>query len=193
MLVSSRPEHAEAFRFAQKCSGGVPSPFECFLVLRGIKTLAVRMERHESNARAIATYLHGHPKVSRVLYAGLPDHPGYDIQKRQAKGFGSMISIEMGSLSAAREVLERVRVFSLAESLGGVESLISHPATMTHASVEPERRRRLGITEGMVRLSIGIEDLDDLMADLDQALSGVSTSTARTVERTSEKLQPAPC
>jgi cystathionine beta-lyase/cystathionine gamma-synthase len=192
MLVSSRPEHAEAFRFAQKCSGGVPSPFECFLVLRGLKTLAVRMERHESNARAIATYLHGHPKVSRVLYAGLPDHPGYDIQKRQAKGFGSMISIEMGSLSAAREVLERVRVFSLAESLGGVESLISHPATMTHASVEPERRRRLGITEGMVRLSIGIEDLDDLMADLDQALSGVSTSAVR-ANLASEKLQPTPC
>ncbi len=193
MLVSSRPEHAEAFRFAQKCSGGVPSPFECFLVLRGLKTLAVRMERHESNARAIASYLSGHPKVSRVLYAGLPDHPGYDIQKRQARGFGSMISIEMGSLGAARELLERVRVFSLAESLGGVESLISHPATMTHASVEPERRRRLGITEGMVRLSVGIEDLDDLMADLDQALSGVLTSTVKTADLASEKLQPAPC
>jgi cystathionine beta-lyase/cystathionine gamma-synthase len=196
MLVSSRPEHAEAFLFAQKCSGGVPSPFECFMVLRGLKTLAVRMDRHESNARAIAHYLDGHPKVKRVLYAGLPDHPGYEIQKRQARGFGSMITIDMGSLGAARALLERVRVLSLAESLGGVESLISHPASMTHASVEPERRRRLGITEGLVRLSIGIEDLDDLMADLDQALAGVEadTASAESIERVeSEKLQPASC
>jgi cystathionine beta-lyase/cystathionine gamma-synthase len=195
ILVSSRPEHAEAFRFAQKCSGGVPSPFECFLVLRGLKTLAVRMERHEANARAIADFLDGHPKVMRVLYAGLPNHPGHELQNRQARGFGSMITVDMGSREAAAQLLGRVRVLSLAESLGGVESLISHPASMTHASVEPERRRRLGITEGLVRLSIGIEDLDDLMADLDQALAGVETAGELDFEAQakSARLEPAPC
>jgi cystathionine beta-lyase/cystathionine gamma-synthase len=173
ILVSSRPEHAEAFAFAQKSTGGVPSPFECFLVLRGIKTLAVRMERHESNARRIAEYLAGHRKVQRVLYPGLPDHPGYEIQKRQACGFGSMITLDMGSIEAAKAVLRRVRVMSLAESLGGVESLISHPATMTHASLPPEERQRLGILDSLVRISVGIEDVGDLLADLDQALAGV--------------------
>lgn len=186
MLVSSRPEHAEAFLFAQKCSGGVPSPFECFMVLRGLKTLAVRMERHESNARAIVDFLTRHPNVKRVLYAGLPEHPGHEVQKRQARGFGSMITVDMGSLEAARAVLERVRLFSLAESLGGVESLISHPASMTHASVEPERRKALGITEGLVRLSVGIEDLDDLLADLDQALARLDESAVMESESLEE-------
>ncbi|HZF08469.1 MAG TPA: cystathionine gamma-synthase [Thermoanaerobaculia bacterium] len=189
MLVSSRKEHAEAFAFAQKCSGGVPSPFECFLVLRGLKTLPVRMERHEQNARAIAGYLVRHPKVKRVLYAGLTDHPGYEIQKRQASGFGSMITFDMGSLEAAGQLLRQVRLLSLAESLGGVESLISHPASMTHASVEPERRRKLGITDGLVRISVGIEDLDDLLADLDQALAGVEENAALATLET-EALQP---
>src|SRR5262245_31266072 len=140
LMVSSRPEHAEAFAFAQKSAGGVPSRFACFVVLRGIKTLAVRMERHEANARRIAAFLVEHPKVERVLYPGLPDHPGHEIQKRQATGFGSMISIDMGTPEAAAALLARMRVFSLAESLGGVESLISHPATMTHASLPPEER-----------------------------------------------------
>jgi cystathionine beta-lyase/cystathionine gamma-synthase len=188
MLVSSRPEHAEAFLFAQKCSGGVPSPFDCYLVLRGLKTLAVRMERHEANARAIVHYLGQHPSVKRVLYPGLPDHPGHAIHQRQARGFGSMITLDLGSLGAARTLLERVRLFALAESLGGVESLISHPASMTHASVEPERRRRLGITDSLVRISAGIEDLDDLLADLDQALAGIGTATVE-----SEALEAAPC
>jgi len=173
LLVSSRPEHAEAFAFAQKSTGGVPSPFECFLVLRGVKTLAVRMERHETNARAVANYLVGHPKVRRVLYPGLADHPGHDLQKRQARGFGSMITLDMGTLEAAKTLLAGVRVIVLAESLGGVESLISHPATMTHSSVEPAKRIELGITDSMVRISVGIEDLTDLMADLDRALAAV--------------------
>jgi len=173
LLVSSRREHAEAFAFAQKSIGGVPSPFECFLVLRGIKTLAVRMERHEANARSIADYLVGHPKIARVLYPGLADHPGHEIQKRQAAGFGSMISLDMGTLDAAKAFLAGVRLIALAESLGGVESLISHPATMTHASVEPAERARLGIVDSMVRISVGIEDLADLRADLEQALARV--------------------
>jgi len=173
LLVSARPEEAEWFTFAQKSAGGVPSPFECFLVLRGIKTLAVRMDRHEANAKAIARFLVDHPKVARVLYPGLPDHPGHAIQKRQASGFGSMITIDMGTLEAAKALLKGVRLMSLAESLGGVESLISHPATMTHASVEPEERKKLGITDSLVRLSVGIEDVEDLLADLDHALAGV--------------------
>ena len=173
LLVSSRPEHAEWFAFAQKTTGGVPSPTECFLVLRGIKTLAVRMDRHEANGRAVADYLARHPKVGRVLYPGLPGHPGHEVQKRQASGFGSMISLEMGTLEAARTLLARVRLISLAESLGGVESLISHPATMTHASLPAEERAALGITDSLVRISVGIEDIDDLLADLDQALEAV--------------------
>ena len=171
LVVTSRPEHAEAFAFAQKSTGGVPSPFECFLVLRGIKTLAVRMERHEANARRVAAYLVAHPKVPRILYPGLPDHPGHAIQKRQASGFGSMITIDLGTLDAAKSMLRAMRVFSLAESLGGVESLISHPATMTHASLPAEERQKLGILDSLVRLSVGIEEADDLLADLDQALA----------------------
>jgi len=173
LVVTARPEHAEAFAFAQKSTGGVPSPFECFLVLRGIKTLAVRMERHEANARVIADYLVRHPKVQRVLYPGLPDHPGHAIQQRQASGFGSMITLDMGPLDAAKALLAGVRLISLAESLGGVESLISHPATMTHASVEPAERLKLGITDSMVRISVGIEDVKDLLADLERALEAV--------------------
>ena len=169
-LISRTPEDAEWFILVQKSAGAILSPFDCFLVMRGIKTLAVRMERHESNARRIVDFLADHPKVQQVLYPGLPDHPGHEIQKRQASGFGSMITVEMGSYAAAKAMLDSLRVISLAESLGGVESLASHPASMTHASVPAERRALLGLTDGMVRLSVGIEDVEDLLADLDQAL-----------------------
>ncbi|HEX9943976.1 MAG TPA: PLP-dependent aspartate aminotransferase family protein [Thermoanaerobaculia bacterium] len=169
-LISTTAEDAEWFRLVQKSAGAILSPFDCFLVMRGVKTLAVRMERHEQNARRIVDYLASHPRVQRVLYPGLPDHPGHEVHKRQASGFGAMITIEMGSYEAAKAMLDRVRVMSFAESLGGVESLISHPATMTHASIPPERRARLGLTDGMVRLSVGIEDIADLLADLEQAL-----------------------
>jgi len=170
-LISRTPEDAEWFALVQKSAGAILSPFDCFLVMRGIKTLAVRMERHEQNARRIVDYLARHPKAQAVLYPGLPDHPGHEIQKRQASGFGSMITLEMGSYAAAKAMLDRLRVMSLAESLGGVESLASHPASMTHASIPPERRAQLGLTDGMVRLSVGIEDVEDLLADLEQALA----------------------
>ncbi len=173
VMVAARPEHGEWFAFVQKSVGAVMSPFDRFLVLRGIKTLAVRMERHESNGRAIAAHLARHAKVRRVLYPGLPDHPGHEIHKRQASGFGAMITFDVGDFAAAKRLLDRVQVMSLAESLGGVESLISHPASMTHASVPPAERERLGIGDGLVRISVGIEDLDDLVADLDQALAAV--------------------
>jgi cystathionine beta-lyase/cystathionine gamma-synthase len=171
VLISSSAEDSEWFALVQKSAGAILSPFDSFLVMRGIKTLAVRMERHESNARRIVEVLAGHPKVKRLLYPGLPDHPGYEIQKKQASGFGAMITLDMGSYEAAKAMLDRVRVISLAESLGGVESLISHPASMTHASIPPERRAELGLTDGMVRLSVGIENVEDLLADLDQALA----------------------
>jgi cystathionine beta-lyase/cystathionine gamma-synthase len=173
VLISTGAEDSEWFALVSKSAGAILSPFDCFLVMRGIKTLAVRMERHEQNARRIVDYLVAHPKVERVLYPGLPDHPGHEIQKRQASGFGAMITIEMGSFAAAKAMLDRMRVMSFAESLGGVESLISHPATMTHASIPRDRRAMLGLTEGMVRLSVGIENVEDLLADLDQALAAV--------------------
>lgn len=173
VLISARQEHADWFTFVQKSAGAIMAPFECFLVMRGIKTLAVRMDRHEENARRMVDFLVGHPKVARVFYPGLPDHPGHEIQKRQASGFGSMVTIEVGSFGAAKRLLEAVRVMSFAESLGGVESLISHPASMTHASVPAERRAELGLTDGMVRISIGIEDFADLLADLEQGLAAI--------------------
>ncbi|HEX7181761.1 MAG TPA: PLP-dependent aspartate aminotransferase family protein [Thermoanaerobaculia bacterium] len=173
VLIAKSPEHSEWFYFVQKSEGAILSPFDSFLVMRGIKTLPVRMDRHESNARAVVDFLVRHPKVRKVLYPGLPDHPGHEIQKRQASGFGAMISIEMGSFAAAKAMLDRMRVMSFAESLGGVESLISHPASMTHASVPAEQRAALGLTDGLVRLSVGIEDVEDLLGDLDQALAAV--------------------
>lgn len=172
-LVAKSEEDAEWFGFVQKSEGAILSPFDSFLVLRGIKTLAVRMERHEVNGRAVADFLAAHPKVESVLYPGLPDHPGHATQKRQASGFGALIAFDLGSERGAADFLNRLEVLSLAESLGGVETLISHPASMTHASVPPERRVKLGITDGMVRVSVGIEDLDDLLADLDRALAAV--------------------
>jgi cystathionine beta-lyase/cystathionine gamma-synthase len=173
VLVAKREEDAEWFRFVLKSAGAILAPFDCFLVMRGIKTLAVRMERHESNARAIAAQLDGHPKVQRVLYPGLPNHPGHEIQKRQARGFGGMLTFDLGTYDAAKRLLDRVRLMSLAESLGGVETLISHPASMTHLSVPADIRKSLGLSDGMVRISVGIEDLADLQADLEQALEAV--------------------
>lgn len=173
VLVPRAREHGEWFAFLQKSAGAILSPFDSFLVLRGIKTLAVRMERHEQNGRALAEFLAGHAKVRAVLYPGLPGHPGHAIQKRQATGFGALITIDLGSYDAAKRFLDRVEVMSLAESLGGVETLTSHPASMTHASVPPAQRAELGITDGLVRISAGIEDLADLLDDVSQALAGV--------------------
>jgi cystathionine gamma-lyase/cystathionine beta-lyase/cystathionine gamma-lyase/homocysteine desulfhydrase len=173
VLVSSREEEAEWFRFVTKSAGAILSPFDSFLVMRGLKTLAVRMERHEASARAVAAFLAGHPKVAKVLYPGLPEHPGHEVQQRQASGFGALITFDLGDAGAAKRLLDRVEVMSLAESLGGVETLISHPATMTHASVPEAMRRELGLTDGMVRVSVGLEDLDDLLGDLERSLEAV--------------------
>ncbi len=173
-LITNRQDLAEWFAFTQKAVGAILSPFEAFLVLRGTKTLAVRMERHETNGRAVARFLASRSEVERLYYPGLPDHPGREIHERQARGYGSMMALELGSLERARRFLEALEVFSLAESLGGVESLACHPATMTHASVPPERRQKLGITDGLVRLSVGIEDESDLLADLERALAAAS-------------------
>ncbi|HEY6210183.1 MAG TPA: cystathionine gamma-synthase [Gemmatimonadales bacterium] len=170
MLVATRDDLAERLAFIQNGSGAVPGPFDCWLALRGTKTLALRMRQHDANARRIAEWLTRQPTVQRVYYPGLPSHPQHDLACRQMKGFGGMISIELGSIERAKRFVERTRLFVLAESLGGVESLIGHPATMTHASVPPEMRRAMGLTDGLVRLSVGIEDVDDLVADLDQAL-----------------------
>ena len=173
VLVTNDEKAGEWFAFMQKSAGGVLAPFESFLLLRGIKTLAVRMERHETSGRAIAELLAGHAKVERVLYPGLPDHPSHRLHASQASGFGAMITFDVGGFDAAKRLLDRVEVLALAESLGGVESLISHPASMTHASVPPDKRAEIGLTDGMVRISVGLEDLDDLVADLEQALAAV--------------------
>ena len=170
IVVSNDAPSSERLRFLQNAVGAVPGPFDCWLVLRGIKTLPVRMDRHESNARTIAAWLAKNSKVERVLYPGLPNHPGHQLHVSQASGFGGMIAFETGSIERGAAVLRRARLFSLAESLGGVESLISHPATMTHASVPRAEREKVGLTDGLVRLSVGIEDVDDLIADLEHAL-----------------------
>ena len=149
------------------------SPFECWLVLRGVKSLAVRMEKHDQNGRAVAEFLRNHKKVKKVMYPGFSDHPQYALAKKQMSGFGSMITFETGSLKNAKKMLAKVRVCTLGESLGGVESLISHPATMTHAALGEEGRKEIGLTDGMVRISVGIEDANDIVADLDQALAAI--------------------
>lgn len=164
---------ADRLKFVQNAAGAVLGPFDSWLILRGVKTLAVRMRQHNENGMAIAKFLAGHPKVKHVHYPGLPSHPQYELASRQMSGFGGMLSFETGSLEKAKTVLKSVRLCSLAESLGGVETLISHPATMTHASVPAEERARIGITDGLVRISVGIEDSEDLIRDLDQALSKV--------------------
>jgi cystathionine gamma-lyase/cystathionine beta-lyase/cystathionine gamma-lyase/homocysteine desulfhydrase len=164
---------ADRLKFLQNAAGAILGPFDSWLVLRGVKTLALRMKQHNRNGMSVAQYLHQHPTVRRVHYPGLPSHPQHDLAKRQMTGFGGMISFETGSLENARMVLKSVRLCSLAESLGGVETLISHPASMTHASVPPEERNRLGITDGLVRISVGIEEVEDIIADLDQALERI--------------------
>ena len=164
-------EDAEWIRFIQNGIGAILSPFDSFLVLRGTKTLAVRMEKHDENGRAVANFLAEHPKVQKVYYPGLVSHQQHELAKHQQRGFGGMVAFETGSLENAKRVLESVKVCTLAESLGGVESLISHPATMTHASVPLEKRNSLGITDGLVRISVGIEDIEDILEDLDQALN----------------------
>lgn len=173
VVVSNSDEIGEKIGFLQNAVGAILSPFDSWLVLRGIKTLAVRMKRHEENGMAMANYLSHHPKVKKIYYPGLTDHPQHELAKRQMNGFGSMISFELGSLANATAFLNRVRLCSLAESLGGVETLISHPETMTHASVPLETRKRLGITPGLVRISVGIEDIEDLIGDLENAFEGV--------------------
>ncbi len=172
IVVCRRDDLAEKLAFLQKAVGAVPGPFDCWLVLRGTKTLALRMRQHDQNGRRIAQWLAQDKRVRAVYYPGLPSHPQHDLACRQMSGFGGMISFEAGSLEKARRVLERTRIFALAESLGGVESLIGHPATMTHAAVPKAMREGMGLTDGLVRLSVGIEDADDLIADLDQALAG---------------------
>ncbi len=169
-VVLTRPEDAEKIYFIQRSAGSGLAPMDCFLISRGIKTLAVRMLQHNANGIAVARHLDAHPKVRKVYYPGLPSHPQHDVARRQQRGPGAMISFELGSLDAARRFLNQVKLCSLAESLGGVETLISLPAQMTHASMPPEVRERIGITDGLVRLSVGIEDVEDINADLDQAL-----------------------
>jgi cystathionine gamma-lyase len=161
----------DRLKYLQNAAGAIPSPFDCFLTLRGLKTLPLRMREHEKNARGIATFLQGHPRVRRVYYPGLTDHPGYEVAAMQMTGFGGMVSFELkGGLVAARRVLSRLRIFKTAESLGGVESLVELPAIMTHASIPKEERKKAGLDDGLIRLSVGIEDLDDLRRDLDSAL-----------------------
>ena len=173
VVVSNSDEIAEKVSFLQNAVGAILSPFDSFLVLRGVKTLAVRMKRHEENGGAMANYLAHHAKVQKINYPGLPDHPQHELAKRQMNGFGALISFELGSYANAKKFLDRVRLCSLGESLGGVETLISHPETMTHASVPIETRKRLGITPGLVRISVGIEDIEDLIGDLENAFEGV--------------------
>ncbi|MGA9390851.1 MAG: PLP-dependent aspartate aminotransferase family protein [Candidatus Sulfotelmatobacter sp.] len=173
VVVCSRPDQAEKLAFLQKCAGAILSPFECFLLLRGVKTLAARMEIHDRNGREVAEFMVKHKKVKKVLYPGLPNHPQHQLAKRQMSGFGAMITFETGSLKNANKMLKKLRVCSLGESLGGVETLISHPATMTHAALGVKGRRAIGITDGMVRISVGIEDVQDIIADLEVGLAAI--------------------
>ena len=169
VAVLKRKDDAARLQFIQNAAGAILSPFDSWLVLRGIKTLAVRMEGHNANGMAIAKYLAGRKDVHRVYYPGLANHTGHNLAKKQMSGFGGMIAFDLGSLDRAKRFLEAVQLCSFGESLGGVETLISHPATMTHASVPPEERARMGITDGLVRISVGIEDVEDLIEDLQQA------------------------
>ena len=173
LVVLNDPKLVERLRFVQKSVGGILSPFEAWMCLRGIKTLAVRMARHDSNAMEVASFLNTHRKVKKVNYPGLVSHPQHWLAQKQMRGFGGMISFDLGSLDKAKMLLKSVRLCALAESLGGVETLISHPATMTHAAVPAEERRKIGVTYGLVRISVGIEDIEDIIADLKRALSGL--------------------
>jgi len=172
-VILTRPEDSERIYFIQRSAGAGLAPMDCFLVSRGIKTLAIRMLQHNANGIAVARFLETHPKVQQVHYPGLSSHPQHELARRQQRGPGAMISFDLGSLQAARRFLDNVKLCSLAESLGGVETLISHPGLMTHASIPPEVRARIGITDGLLRISVGIEDAEDIIADLDQALAKV--------------------
>ena len=173
IVVASRDDDIEWLGFVQNSAGAILSPFDSWLVLRGTKTLPLRMAQHNTNGLALAQFLERHPKVRQVLYPGLPSHPQHDLARRQMRGFGGMLSFDVGTFEGARRVCNSVRLMALAESLGGVETLISHPASMTHASVPPERRAAIGLTDSLVRISTGIEDPEDLIADIDQALTNV--------------------
>lgn len=170
ILVTTDEKIHERIRYIQNAAGGVPSPFDCWLVLRSTKTLAVRMKQHEINANLFAKFLSDSGFAQKVIYPGLKDHPQHELAKKQMRGFGGMVSADFGTLENAKKVLNNVKIFTLAESLGGVESLISHPASMTHASVPKEERDKMGLTESLVRFSVGIEDIEDLIEDLKQAL-----------------------
>ncbi|MCG0313242.1 MAG: bifunctional cystathionine gamma-lyase/homocysteine desulfhydrase [Calditerricola sp.] len=172
LVVVKDPALGERLHFLQNSVGGVLGPHDAYLLIRGIRTLGLRMEAHEANAAAVARFLAARNDIRAVYYPGLPSHPGHDVAKRQARGFGGMISFDVGSGERAERVVRRVRFFTLAESLGAVESLISIPARMTHASIPPERRAELGITDGLIRISVGVEDAADLIEDLEQALAG---------------------
>jgi cystathionine gamma-lyase len=169
-VITNDEDVAERLGFLQNAGGAVPGPLDCWLALRGTKTLALRMRQHDGNGRCLAEWLSGHPAVRTVYYPGLPSHPQYELARRQMQGFGGMISLELGSAERARRFVQSTTIFALAESLGGVESLVGHPASMTHASVPQAMRQEMGLTDGLVRLSVGIEDVDDLRADLEQAL-----------------------
>jgi cystathionine beta-lyase/cystathionine gamma-synthase len=172
-VVTRHPGHTERIRFVQNSAGAILSPFDSWLVLRGIKTLHLRMQRHDENGRQVAACLDSHPKVRRVLYPGLDSHPQHELARRQCTGFGGMISFLLGGYEEAKRFLDRVRLCALAESLGGVETLICHPASMTHASVPAAERRRIGLEDGLVRISVGVEDVEDICADLETGLAAL--------------------
>src|SRR3974377_2249494 len=173
VVVCAQQEHADKLAFLQKAAGAILPPFECWLILRGVKTLAARMEIHDRSGRIVADFLSQHRKGKKVFYPGTSHHPQHDLAQRQMSGFGSMITFETGSLKNANKMLKKVRVCSLGESLGGVETLMSHPATVTHAALGEKGRKAIGITDGLVRISVGIEDVDDILEDLDQALRAI--------------------
>ncbi|MEE8112003.1 MAG: PLP-dependent aspartate aminotransferase family protein [Acidobacteriota bacterium] len=172
-LITTRKAHTERIRFVQNSAGAILSPFESWLVLRGVKTLHLRMQRHDENGRQVAEFLDRHGKVRKVHYPGLPSHPQHELARRQCTGFGGMISFELGSYDEAKRFLDRLKLCALAESLGGVETLISHPASMTHAAIPAEERERIGIKDSLVRISVGVEDLEDILADLELGFEAV--------------------
>lgn len=173
MVVTSNEAVMEKLRFLQKAVGGILSPFDAWLCLRGTKTLAIRMKQHNENAMQVAQWLVGRKGIQRVFYPGLPDHPQHSLAAKQMRGFGGMIAFELGGLASAAKFLQHVRLCALAESLGGVETIITHPASMTHAAIPPEERARIGVTDGLVRISVGIEDVEDIIADLDTAMNAI--------------------
>jgi cystathionine beta-lyase/cystathionine gamma-synthase len=175
-LITKRDDLADRLAFLQNAAGAVPGPMDCWLALRGTKTLALRMRQHDASGRRIAEFLAGHREIRQVYYPGLPSHPQHELACRQMRGFGGMVSFELGSRARAERFVGSVRLFSFAESLGGVESLVGHPASMTHASVPVAMREAMGLTDGLVRLSIGVEETDDLLADLEHGLNTLAAA-----------------